>query len=235
MSLAWSRIAWDRRFARRYDATSSQLAEGLYAALRETLRASLFPGLVSGSRVLDAGCGPGHVTARFAQDAPQATVFALDFSSTMLGLAAATLARTGIPHYHLIQGDIHRLPFPDRSLDAVLSTASLKNWADPVVGLKEIHRVAKPNAPVALAEVNREATRDEKDAWKRQLARSVPGGPLARLVRTWAFEHVIVARSVGPGDVLKILRQTDFIDVDVRSVRGYPFLLATMRTRGLTA
>jgi len=41
----------------------------------------------------------------------------------------------------------------------MLSTGALKNWAEPVACLNEMYRVAKPNAIVVLAEVNRDETR----------------------------------------------------------------------------
>ena len=235
MSLVWSRVAWDALFARAYNRTASKLIEGPYTSLAETLRTDFgiaLDALPRGSVVLDSGCGPGHVTVRLARDLPQATVVGLDFSATMLGLGATTLAASKTRNWHLIQGDSHHLPFGEGSFDLVLSSGALKNWADPVACLNEMYRVAKPNATVVLAEVNREATREEKDSWKRNLERVLAGRPIGRRVRTWVFENIVLRTSFGPRDVEAIAGKTSFRDIRLGPVRGYPLFLALMRKAG---
>jgi SAM-dependent methyltransferase len=44
--------------------------------------------------------------------------------------------------------DIHRLPFKDNSIDAVMSLAVLEHVREPAVVLKEVHRVLKPGGRV---------------------------------------------------------------------------------------
>lgn len=50
-----------------------------------------------------------------------------------------------VPDYnpHLI-GDIHTLPFPDNSLDAIVCISVLEHVENPIQGVKEMHRVLKP-------------------------------------------------------------------------------------------
>ncbi len=45
---------------------------------------------------------------------------------------------------HLVRGDAHALPFPDESVDAVLSTLVLCSLAGLDVALQEIRRILKP-------------------------------------------------------------------------------------------
>ena len=44
--------------------------------------------------------------------------------------------------------DIHRLPFKDNSIDAVMSVAVLEHVREPALVLKEVHRVLKPEGRV---------------------------------------------------------------------------------------
>lgn len=44
--------------------------------------------------------------------------------------------------------DIHRLPFKDNSIDAVMSVAVLEHVREPALVLKEVHRVLKPGGRV---------------------------------------------------------------------------------------
>jgi ubiquinone/menaquinone biosynthesis C-methylase UbiE len=43
----------------------------------------------------------------------------------------------------VLVGDVASLPFPDRSLDLVVSTLSSHHWNDPTAGLDEIARVLR--------------------------------------------------------------------------------------------
>ncbi len=50
-----------------------------------------------------------------------------------------------IPDYHPdIVGDIHALPFPDNSVDALICIAVLEHVEDPKLAVEEMYRVLKP-------------------------------------------------------------------------------------------
>lgn len=50
-----------------------------------------------------------------------------------------------VPDYHPdIVGDIHKMPFADNSLDAVICMAVLEHVENPIQAVSEIHRVLKP-------------------------------------------------------------------------------------------
>jgi SAM-dependent methyltransferase len=73
------------------------------------------PPLAPGARVLELGCGDGRTLAALGD--PPRTVVGLDLSPAALALCRP---RSGRPAFTLICGDARRLPFPDRSFDAVL-------------------------------------------------------------------------------------------------------------------
>ena len=72
-----------------------------------------------GERILDLGCGTGHLTARIAESG--AKVVGLDRSLTMLAEA-----RKNYPHLELVAADATRMAFA-RPFDAVFSNATL-HW-----------------------------------------------------------------------------------------------------------
>ena len=72
-----------------------------------------------GERVLDLGCGTGHLTARIADAG--ATAVGLDASETMV-----TEARERYPECEFVHGDARAFTF-DRPFDAVFSNAAL-HW-----------------------------------------------------------------------------------------------------------
>ena len=50
-----------------------------------------------------------------------------------------------VPDYNPdIVGDIHKMPFPDNSLDAVVCIAVLEHIEDPIKACKELYRTLKP-------------------------------------------------------------------------------------------
>ena len=94
-----------------------------------------------GTRMLDAGTGPGFV-ARAAIERG-ATVTAVDRSSTMVRMARAD----GI---EAIEADVESLPFGDAAFDTVVGAYLLNHLARPRSALAELKRVLAPGGRLAL-------------------------------------------------------------------------------------
>ena len=54
----------------------------------------------------------------------------------------------------LLRGDLHHLPFADRSFDAIFMCAVLQQVADPLVLLVEARRIARPGAVIGVADAD---------------------------------------------------------------------------------
>jgi SAM-dependent methyltransferase len=118
------------------------------------LLGSFFGGIVGdieataadGARVLEVGCGPGHLSIRMARQLGL-DVTGLDLDPAMIEVARANAARAPDDSRRLpsfVLGDAALLPFPEGSFDLVVSTLSMHHWADPRAGLSEIGRVLRP-------------------------------------------------------------------------------------------
>ena len=92
-----------------------------------------------GARVLDLGCGGGHVSYRTAPHAAQVTAY--DLSREMLDVVEVEAARRGFSNIDTLQGAAERLPFEDGAFDLVISRFSAHHWADLDAGLREARRV----------------------------------------------------------------------------------------------
>jgi ubiquinone/menaquinone biosynthesis C-methylase UbiE len=93
----------------------------------------------------------------------------------MLAVAWERLPRSDIRH-----GEIQELPFDDDVFDAALSFDSLPYAEDPAAALRELRRVARPGAPVAVltwAEPDRCRSGAVLDAVTTLLPPSQPGAP----------------------------------------------------------
>ena len=71
------------------------------------------------SKVLELGCGPGHL--QFALSREHASAFGMDSSREMVRLAANRLSRNSQP-VNIIHGKSQNLPFSDHSFNIVVAT-----------------------------------------------------------------------------------------------------------------
>ncbi|HZD80503.1 MAG TPA: class I SAM-dependent methyltransferase [Actinomycetota bacterium] len=101
------------------------------------------------ARVLEAGCGPGHLSIRLA-DRHRFQVIAVDVDAAMVRRARANARRVRGRVPSFLVGDVASLAFPDRSFDLVVSTFSMHHWADPAASLVEIGRVLRPGATAII-------------------------------------------------------------------------------------
>lgn len=103
------------------------------------------------ARVLDLGCGGGHVAYAVAPHVH--TVTALDLSQAMLDAVQAEAARRGLTNLDTRRAAVESLPFPDAGFDRVLTRYSAHHWADVPAALRETHRVLKPGGRLGLVDV----------------------------------------------------------------------------------
>lgn len=106
---------------------------------------------------VDLGCGPGYLVQEMAVRAPNLHVTGVDLSSEMLRDAEAFACQAGLEglvDFRL--GDAQEIPFPDESLDLVVSTLSLHHWSDPCAVLNEIQRVLKPGGAYVIFDLRRD-------------------------------------------------------------------------------
>ncbi|KAB7764450.1 class I SAM-dependent methyltransferase [Xanthomonas maliensis] len=102
-------------------------------------------------RLLDLGCGAGHVSFQLA--ALMSEVVAYDLSAEMLDVVAATAAARGLTQLRTLQGVAERLPFETGSMDAVVSRYSAHHWSDVGQALREVRRVLRPGGIAAFIDV----------------------------------------------------------------------------------
>lgn len=93
-------------------------------------------------RLLDIGCGGGHVSYRLSPHF--GAVVASDPSSDMLTAVEAEAARRGVANIATIAAAAERLPFADAHFDVVASRFSAHHWHDLGAGLREAARVLRP-------------------------------------------------------------------------------------------
>src|SRR4029453_11999078 len=129
---------------------------GVYDTLSRLLLGPLIDGIAAdiataapaGAQVLEAGCGPGHLSIRLARH-HGLEVTGVDLDPAMIARAQANADRPGNSDQRrpsFLVGNVAARAFPNASFDLVVSTLSMHHWADPAAGLAEIGRVLRPGA-----------------------------------------------------------------------------------------
>jgi ubiquinone/menaquinone biosynthesis C-methylase UbiE len=103
------------------------------------------------ARVLDVGCGAGHLS--FAVAPEVGAIVACDLSPGMLAAVSAEAQRRGLSNIETQQGAAEALPFADASFDAVCTRFSAHHWADLRRGLAEMRRVLKPGGRAVFIDI----------------------------------------------------------------------------------
>jgi len=80
------------------------------------------------ARVLDLGCGAGHVSFHVA--ALVNDVVAYDLSQAMLDVVSAAADERGLGNIRTVRGAAECLPFAEGEFDYVLSRYSAHHWSD---------------------------------------------------------------------------------------------------------
>ena len=96
-------------------------------------------------RVLDLGCGTGFFLAELAALRPGAV--GLDISHAML-----RVSEQYVPGARLVTADAERLPFAERSFDAIFCKGSLHHTRDHVRFLSNCARVLEPDGVLIMSE-----------------------------------------------------------------------------------
>ncbi len=124
-----------------YDTLTRLLLGSFY----DSIAADVAQAALNGARVLEVGCGPGHLSTRLARQ-HGLDVTGLDLDPAMIERARRNAERVDGDERRpaFVVGDVASLPFPDGSFDLVVSTLSMHHWADPGAGLAEIGRVMRP-------------------------------------------------------------------------------------------
>jgi SAM-dependent methyltransferase len=121
-----------------YDRFMGRHSVGLSAGLAD------FASVERGQTALDVGCGPGALTAELVRRLGTDAVSAVDPSDQFV-----EAARARQPGVDVRRAAAEDLPFGDDTFDVALAQLVVHFMSDPVAGLREMARAARPDGVVA--------------------------------------------------------------------------------------
>jgi arsenite methyltransferase len=139
-----------------FDASLSRKVEAVYltpdvvAQRRQVLQVL---NLAAGENVLDIGSGPGLLAQEMtAMVGPLGRVCGIDSSGAMVAMAESRCA--GKPWAEFRTADAAKLPYPDASFDAAVSTQVYEYVRDIAAALGELHRVLRPGGRAVILDTD---------------------------------------------------------------------------------
>jgi demethylmenaquinone methyltransferase / 2-methoxy-6-polyprenyl-1,4-benzoquinol methylase len=176
-----------------------------------------------GARVLDLCCGTGDLAFALARSGP-AQVIGADFSHAMLVRAsgkrrahAEEAKLRSIAPAGFVEADALRLPFADASFDLVTSAFGFRNLANYETGLREIIRVLKPGATVAILEFSEPPAGFPGGLYRWYCRKVLPtiGGLLSGNPNAYKYLPASVARFFRPDELASLMTQVGYAAVSI--------------------
>jgi len=176
----------------------------------------------TGPRLLDLGCGTGASTAALLAAHPDAEITAVDGSEEMLAVARGKEWPASVRFVHSRMEDLaeHGITGP---FDGILAAYLVRNLADSDAGLKAMHDLLAPGAPLAVHEYSVADSARAKATWT-----AVSWGiiiPMGKRATGSADLYRYLWRSVlafdGAIALAERMRAAGFADVTVEPMTGW--------------
>jgi SAM-dependent methyltransferase len=170
---------------------------------RETAVIDALAGAVTGTSLLDIGCGDGRAARRYAQAGAHVT--GIDVSAAMIRAARDHCAGVANPPRFLV-GEAEHLPFPDQTFDRVVAVTVLCFVPEPARLFAEAARVLRPGGVLVMGELGR---------WSLWAAQ--------RRIRAWRGDALWRrAHFRTPGELAALARAAGLVPGPVRGAVYYP-------------
>ena len=219
--------------AGRYDALNRILTVGFDRRWRTKAVKSLR--LTGTETVLDLCTGTADVPIALIRDLPgAATVVGIDFAAEMLRIGrrkrdAHALAK----QLHLLRADATKVPMASETVDAASIAFGIRNVVDPVLALRELHRVVRPGGRIAILEFGMPDFPGIRTLYKWYFHRVLPW--IGRVISGHDSAYTYLPASVGEfpsgSDFCRLLDGTGFCDTRATSLQfGIVYLYEAVRS-----
>ena len=120
-----------------------------------------------GKSVIDLGAGTGYLSLELAKHAR--VVFAIDQSQNMLEQIKARADRQNLSNVFTLISDVNSISFHSNQIDIVTMNMALHHIQDPVLIIREIHRLLNEEGIVVISDVMKHegawAKKEMHDVW----------------------------------------------------------------------
>ncbi len=168
--------------------------------------------------LLDVATGTGDFAIQALSLKPD-KIIGVDISAGMLDVGRKKMNKRGIAHIiEMIQADSENLPFEQNKFDAVTVAFGVRNFENLEKGLKEILRVMKPGALLAILEFSRPKRFPFKQGYNFYFKTILPkiGSWISRDKAAYTYLPESVEAFPDGEDFLAILKEIGFKNVSCK-------------------
>jgi len=197
--------------SRRYDLLNGLLSLGVHRYWRNALVKSVQP--VQGKNIIDVATGTADVALGLAKYHPL-KVTGTDISEEMMNVGRAKVSRKGLENIiGFMKASAEQLPFDDNKFDVATVAYGVRNFENTERGIREIFRVLKPGAQIAVLEFSRPKTFPIKQIFTFYFKRILPlvGRLIAKDTRAYTYLPESVQEFPEGEAFLRILQSQGFI------------------------
>ncbi len=172
----------------KYDAQWLEQDERAAAERRKALSLVADPllsmvGPLADKLVVDLGIGTGSLAFRALEQNPKARMIGVDFST--MGLCVSKGIASGAAFKdvdtEMVRADLEQIPLVNRSVDVILSQATVNLLPNKSVAMREIARIAKRGAKVAISDAFRSTKPCGNESWEQCIAGAITVGEFSTL------------------------------------------------------
>lgn len=155
----------------KYDFLNKILSFGIDCMWRKILVRKLKP--YKPRNILDVATGTGDLAIRAAKLKPQ-SITAIDISGKMIAIGQKKIKKRNLDNIiNFKYASCCELPFKNQSFDAAIMSFGVRNFKDPLKGMKEIYRVMENNGVLMILEFG------------------IPANPLTRIPFLFYFTRIL--------------------------------------------
>jgi 2-polyprenyl-3-methyl-5-hydroxy-6-metoxy-1,4-benzoquinol methylase len=124
---------------------TARFPQSIYHAAKHSMVRRVITALPRNSRILDAGCGIGHISEGYCGEYE---IYGLDEQPEAIAYCRQ--------HYHgtYTTGSLYATPFADDFFDAVLFLDAIEHLQQPIPALRELARILKPGGVILICTMN---------------------------------------------------------------------------------
>lgn len=100
-------------------------------------------GLRDGMKILECGCGPGHIIEKLLQSFPSSDVTGVEIDPFLVQKSKERLAGVGDGRCHIVEQSIMQMDLLENSFDFAIGRMVLEHLPDPLNAVKGVYRVLK--------------------------------------------------------------------------------------------
>jgi len=170
--------------------------------------------------VLDVACGTGDLALELQKEA-RAKIFGTDFCRPMLEIASGKNEKHGekIPY---TEADGMNLSFAGAAFDAVTIAFGLRNFSNWQAGLREFHRILKPDGKLVILEFSTPIIPGFRQAFQFYFSSILPriGGAVSGSRGAYEYLPDSVSKFPDQKNLAQMISETGFFDVEYKNLTG---------------